>query len=320
VTETRTREPLKTVRRRYAEHVCAVAETEWAPLLRAFASVPRERFLGAGPWTILNGPLHKEVTPDADPRHVYRNVLVALDEAKQLNNGQPSFWATLIDRLRPRHGERVVHVGAGGGYYTAILAELVGWNGWVTGIEYEPWLAAAASAALADRPNVEVLAGDAHELVEGPADVIVASCGFDTIPLDWVRALSEGGRLMLPLTAGSPLPGIGVGGVLMVTRRDEPFEAETAMRRAGQPPADPPSVFDAEFVSGTMIYHDKAGRSDAAGARLAQAFRFSPGVAWAPPKIASLRLGGMPDETAWLTGDGWWLSTSAHPREGGDPS
>jgi protein-L-isoaspartate(D-aspartate) O-methyltransferase len=293
--ETRTREPLKTVRRRFAEHVCAVAETEWQPLIRAFATVPRERFLGAGPWTIMAGPLQREVTPDADPRHVYRNVLVALDEAKQLNNGQPSFWAALFDKLRPAPGERVVHVGAGGGYYTAILAELVGWNGWVTGIEYEPSLAAAASAALSDRPNVEVLAGDAHGLVEGPADVIVASCGFDDVPLGWVRALADGGRLMLPLTVGSPLPGIGAGGVLLITRRGE--------------------AFDAAFVSGTMIYHDKAGRSDGAGRRLAQAFRSSAGAAMALPSVVSLRLGGLPDETCWLSGDGWWLSTAANPAQ-----
>src|SRR5689334_20006166 len=198
-------EPLKAVRREYAEHVCAVAEADWPELVRAFATVPRERFVGPGPWTIRGPSLQPEVTPDCDPRQLYRNVLIALDDAKQLNNGQPSFWATLFDKLRPQPGERVIHVGAGGGYYTALLAELVGWNGWVTGIEYEPELAAAAAAALADRRNVEVLTGDAHRLVDGPVDVIVASCGFDTIPLPWVRALADGGRLMLPLTAGSPL-------------------------------------------------------------------------------------------------------------------
>src|SRR6185369_13365933 len=126
-----------------------------------------ERFCGPGPWTILGQALQREVTPDADPRHLYRNVLVALDETRQLNNGQPQFWATHFARLRPQPGERVIHVGAGGGYYTAILAELVAWNGWVTAIEYETELAAMAARNLADRPNVEVLAGDAHQLVEG---------------------------------------------------------------------------------------------------------------------------------------------------------
>jgi protein-L-isoaspartate(D-aspartate) O-methyltransferase len=286
-------EPLAAVRRRYAEHVCALAESDWPALLGAFAVVPRERFVGPGPWTIIGAGLMRETTPDADPRHLYRNVLVALDDAKGLNNGQPQFWATLFARLQPRAGERAVHVGAGGGYYSAILAELVEWNGWVTAIEYEPELAAAAARALSDRPNVEVLAGDAHALLTGPADIIVASCGFDAIPVPWVRALNDGGRLMLPLTAGSPLPGIGAGGVLLVTRRGQAFEAA--------------------FVSGTMIYHDRAGRSDAAGERLQAAF--GPRNLWTGglPPVASLRLDTTPDDTCWLAGDGWWLSTAPGP-------
>jgi protein-L-isoaspartate(D-aspartate) O-methyltransferase len=280
-------EPLKTVRRRYAEHVCALAETDRPELIRAFATVPRERFVGPGPWTTIGAGLIRETTPNADPRHLYRNVLIALDEAKGLNNGQPQFWATLFERLKPQPGERAIHVGAGGGYYSAILAELVAWNGWVTAIEYEPQLAAAAAEALADRPNVEMLAGDAHQLVSGPADIIVASCGFDAIPVAWVRALNDGGRLMLPLTVPSALDGIGAGAVLLVTRRG--------------------GAFAAEFVGGTMIYHDKGGRSDAAGERLSAAFGQN---MWAPqlPRNGSLRLDDQPDEDTWLAGEGWQLS------------
>jgi protein-L-isoaspartate(D-aspartate) O-methyltransferase len=286
-------EPLPAVRRRYAEHVCAVAETDWPELIRAFSVTPRERFVGPGPWTIIGPTLQREPTPDADPRHLYRNVLIALDEAKQLNNGQPQFWATMLDRLRPMPAERVVHVGAGGGYYTAILAELVGWDGWVTGIEYEPELAAAAARALGDRPNVEVLAGDAHALLTEPADVIVASCGFDAVPVGWVRLLNDGGRLLLPLTGTSVMPGIGMGAMLLV-------------RREG-------AAFHARFVGGTMIYHDKGGRSDEAAERLSAAFAYEPRRPWTPPPVASLRLGGSPDATCWLAGDGWWLSTAPAP-------
>jgi protein-L-isoaspartate O-methyltransferase len=90
-------EAIKSVRRRYADHIAALAGTDWPDLIRAFATVPRERFVGPGPWTIIGGStLQREVTPDADPRHLYRNVLIALDEAKQLNNGQPQFWAALF--------------------------------------------------------------------------------------------------------------------------------------------------------------------------------------------------------------------------------
>src|SRR6201996_3284608 len=59
---------------------------------------------------------------DADPRHVYHDVLIALDEARGINNGQPSLW----DELGIRTGEQVLHLGCGTGYYTAIAAELVG--------------------------------------------------------------------------------------------------------------------------------------------------------------------------------------------------
>lgn len=283
-------ETLKAIRRRYAEHVCALAGSEWPELVEAYAAVPRERFVGPGPWTIMGGAMVKESTPDDDPRHLYRNVLIALDETKQLNNGQPQFWATMFARLRPAPGERAVHVGAGGGYYTAILAELVAWNGWVSGIEYEPELAASARRNLADYPNVEVLAGDAHEWVEGPADIVVASCGFDAIPVRWVRLLNDGGRLLIPLTVASTLPGIGAGAMLLVTRTGE--------------------AFDAEFISGTMIYHEMGGRTDAADRRLAAAFAHPPGEPRALPKLAALHLDSAPNDNCWLAGEGWWLSRS----------
>jgi protein-L-isoaspartate(D-aspartate) O-methyltransferase len=53
-------------------------------------------------------------------------VLVAIDEKRLLNNGQPSFLAILIEALALQEGDHVVHVGCGTGYYSAILAEFVG--------------------------------------------------------------------------------------------------------------------------------------------------------------------------------------------------
>jgi hypothetical protein len=58
----------------------------------AFETVPRERFVGPGPWRILSPLVSGEywTTTDADPRHVYHDVLIALDEARGINNGGPS--------------------------------------------------------------------------------------------------------------------------------------------------------------------------------------------------------------------------------------
>src|SRR3954452_8319802 len=115
-------------RRWFAEELRYTANVRAPAVVDAFAAVPRERFLGRGPWRILSPVAMAEgywTTGDADPRHLYHDVLVAIDERRRLNNGQPSLWAFLYDRLRPLAGAHVVHVGGGTGYFTAVLAELV---------------------------------------------------------------------------------------------------------------------------------------------------------------------------------------------------
>jgi len=285
---------LQRLRQAYADELTELGKITYAPLRQAFAAVPRERFVGPGPWTILSAGLKSEVTPDDDPAHIYRNVLVTLDAEKRLNNGEPRFWAVLFERLRPADGERAIHVGAGTGYYTAMIAEMVGPAGRVTGIEFEPHLAAKAQANLADRPNVELLAGDGMALAEGATDVIVASCGLDHVPPRWVRMLNDGGRLLMPLTTTlDDWPGGGWGANLMITRRGARFAAE--------------------FVGSVGIYHCMSGRSEAAGAAVKAALerlRADVAAGRPPERVASLRLEGAPDDSCWLAGDGWWLSSS----------
>lgn len=71
------------------------------------------------------------MTKDADPRRLYHNILVAIDPTRHLNNGHPSFLAFLLDELELQAGDRAVHVGCGTGYYTAVMAEIVGPEGHV---------------------------------------------------------------------------------------------------------------------------------------------------------------------------------------------
>jgi SAM-dependent methyltransferase len=120
-------------------------------VVNSFATVPREQFVGPGPWRIKSPMDLTEywITDDADPRQVYHDVLIALDESRGINNGQPSLWAYLFDRLDLTPGEHVLHLGCGTGYYTAIIAELVGSSGRVTAVEIDLTLAQTARAALA---------------------------------------------------------------------------------------------------------------------------------------------------------------------------
>ena len=119
---------LEQVRGWYADELRLAGPVESADVLRAFATVPRERFLGPGPWRIYSdsGRGGYRTAPDADPRCVYHNVLVALDEARGINNGSPSLWAFVFDHMNLAPGEHVLHLGCGTGYYSAIMAELVG--------------------------------------------------------------------------------------------------------------------------------------------------------------------------------------------------
>jgi Protein-L-isoaspartate(D-aspartate) O-methyltransferase (PCMT) len=145
-------EELAVIRRAYAAQILAEAGVRSAAVERAFAAVPREAFLGRGPWQVLRWGRGYVPTPSADPLHLYANLLVAIRPERKLNNGEPSFHARLMAALAAGTGEHVVHIGAGTGYFTAILAEQVGRRGRITAFEVDADLAARARR-LARRPQ-----------------------------------------------------------------------------------------------------------------------------------------------------------------------
>src|SRR5262249_29585998 len=106
-------------------------------IVEAFAAVPRERFLGPPPWRIFppRPPGVAFAAPDGSPGWAYHDVLIEIDATRTLNNGLPSLWARCFDQLEWRRGRRVMQVGAGTGYYAAVLAEMVGRNGRVIAVE-----------------------------------------------------------------------------------------------------------------------------------------------------------------------------------------
>ena len=271
---------------RYSAHVRSQAVVE------AFATVPREHFVGPGPWRILSPMrgLDYRTTEDADPERLCHDVLVAIDETRRLNNGQPSLWGGLFDQLGLGRGARVIHVGAGTGYYTAILAEIVGATGRVTALEIDPDLAAKASANLARAwPQARVIAADGFVFrPDRPVDAIIVNAGVSHISLTWVDSLAaENGRLLVPLTTTNQW-----GAFLMITRHG----GETQR-------------YPARFASRTGIIPCVGGRDPRAEARLKAALAKADFTA-----IRSLRRSPEePDDSCWLAGDGWWLSTAPAP-------
>jgi protein-L-isoaspartate(D-aspartate) O-methyltransferase len=241
-------------REAFAARIEREAGLESAALVRALATVPREDFVGAGPWKIMRpAELGKGyvLTPDADPVHLYDTVVVALDAARKLNNGEPSSLLGWLDRLGLTPGTRFLHIGCGVGYYTAIAAVAVGPEGRVVGVEVDAALAARAERNLAAYPNASALCGDGSEQAFGTFDAIFVNAGCThPVPI-WLDALAPGGRLLLPLTVPWPgMPNIGGGSMLLVARRDDRYAAR--------------------FTGPVGIFHCQGARTEAASELLAQ--------------------------------------------------
>jgi protein-L-isoaspartate(D-aspartate) O-methyltransferase len=102
-------------RRAYAEELRVAAPVRRNPaVVEAFATVAREQFSGRGPWRIIPPEATNAayMTADADPHWLYHNVLVGIDETRDLNSGEPTLWARLFDQLDLRLGDHVMQIGA----------------------------------------------------------------------------------------------------------------------------------------------------------------------------------------------------------------
>jgi len=218
----------------YAREVKFAASLTTPGLVEAFAKVPREKFLGPGPWQIgsaegramsVAGLGQLSYVTVEDPRDVYHNVVISLDRAKDINNGQPGSLGRWIDALALKPGERAYHLGCGVGYYTAIMAEVVGPSGSVVGLELQPELAARAEKNLADYGNVRVEAGDGAAFDPGECDAILVNCGVTHLQTKWLERLREGGRLVVPFTMAVN-PTIGQGVMTKILRSNGKYATE----------------------------------------------------------------------------------------------
>src|SRR3712207_5035132 len=161
---------LAVIRGAYARQILAAGITDDSRLEEALAAVRRERFLGPPPWAMVRHVGGRQLLPTSDPAVLYQDALFALAPGQGINNGSPSLHAGCLHALSLQEGERVVHLGAGTGYYTALLAHLVGDAGHVLAVEFDPALADLARAHLAGRRNVTVVSGDGAEWPQEAVD------------------------------------------------------------------------------------------------------------------------------------------------------
>lgn len=299
-------------RRFFAEEVAAVAGIESERIVAAFAAVRREDFLGTGPWDVVvfgdGGTPSYRKTRDADPAGILHNVVVAIDPARNLNNGQPSALANWMNLLEVTPGDSVLHVGAGVGYYSAILAELTGPDGRVTAIEIDPVLAARAQSNLVPWPHARVFAGDGRD-THGTHDAILINAGATLPRREWLDALKPGGRLVVPLTVAVPGGLHGAGLMLRVQDGSARFTLPVQiLRLRGRP----------RFAAGARP-EDRAVRGTLEGREETAARCACAGIGVCRPRsrllpcrrgLLSRRSHFVGRDSAWLAGSGFFMGVA----------
>jgi protein-L-isoaspartate(D-aspartate) O-methyltransferase len=279
-------------RRFFAEEIQIAANLRSPAVVEALASIPRERFLPAGPWTIrsesdlMGGP---RTTVDADPRHVYHNIAIAIDASRMLFNGAPSLLSMAIDSLALAAGSRVLHLGTGTGYYTAIMARCVGPTGRVVGIEVDAGLAEASRENLAGMPWVDMRHGDGAAPFDESFDAILINAGVTHPQSTWLDALAPGARMVMPLTTSMPgMANIGKGLLLHLTRTEGDGIA-------------------ARLLTFVAIYSAQGLRDDVLNTAIGAALSKQP-----LPRFSTLRRDAHdPSPDCWLHAAGFCLTTSS---------
>ncbi|HEX7102829.1 MAG TPA: methyltransferase domain-containing protein [Nitrolancea sp.] len=159
------------------------------PVVRAFRTVPRERFV-----------------PGYALEEVYRDQAIVTKNENGVpvsSSSQPAMMALMLEQLDVRPGLNVLEIGSGTGYNAALLSELVGPSGSVTTIEIDAEVVAWARERLlsAGYDRVRVIEGDGSDgWPEGsPYDRIELTVGVADIAPAWVEQLKPGGILVLPL-------------------------------------------------------------------------------------------------------------------------
>ncbi|MGW1275511.1 methyltransferase domain-containing protein [Streptomyces tsukubensis] len=273
-------------RRRLADTLTADgALLPGSPWHRAFAETPREVFV---PRFTLTGPDgRREVGPGTpgylDAVYTDTTLTIRRDSAGTpvSSSSQPSLMARMLEAFTVPDHARILEIGTGTGYNTALLCHRLGADR-VTTIDVDPDLTTTARERLAaSGHNPLVLTGDGTQgHPEGaPYDGILATCGVDRLPSAWPQQVRPGGIIVTNIGNGVTILTVDEDGTaagpfltddaMFMRARPEPGHTAPAanqftgpvMNSTGKVRTEQPPVPADEIVHATaheiwMLHHD----------------------------------------------------------------
>jgi protein-L-isoaspartate(D-aspartate) O-methyltransferase len=225
-------------RRRLADELTDKGTIHSSWLRQAFTDIPREVFV---PRFHRSEPGREGIIDGTDPEKreqwldgIYTDQVLVVQYtpapamhgpgAPTSSSSMPTVMAGMLEALDVQPGHRVLEIGTGTGYNTALLCHRVGADN-VASVELDPALAYSAGRALASiglHPTVRAGDGAAGFAHAAPYDRIIATAAADHIPPDWITQLTPGGVIV------TDLRGSLAGGILRLTATTESDTDEPA--------------------------------------------------------------------------------------------
>ncbi|MCG9631475.1 protein-L-isoaspartate(D-aspartate) O-methyltransferase [Vibrio sp. Isolate30] len=171
-------------------------------VLDAIFRLPRERFLSQAMY-----------------HQAYDNNALPIGQGQTIS--QPYIVAKMTELLELQQSSRVLEIGTGSGYQTAVLAQLVDHVYSVERIKSLQWDAKRRLKQL-DFYNISTKHGDGWQgwSAKGPFDAIIVTAAAESIPQALLEQLSDGGRLLIPV-------GDNEQQLLKITRQGDEYLSET---------------------------------------------------------------------------------------------